>query len=340
MHITQQRLSDLTTMRLGGATQTIDLTARESLPGIIEYARAHNMPFFAMGDGSNVIATDNGYPGLLILNQIPGFDILEENEEYTVVRVGAGENWDSVVARTVEMELSGIEAMSAIPGSAGATPVQNVGAYGQEIADILMELDAYDTDINAWVTLQNEECHFSYRDSIFKNPQSRHHIITSITLRLKKGSLQPPFYQSLEQYFSLHSITDYSPHSVRKAVVAIRAEKLPDPTKIANTGSFFKNPLVNAQKAKELAQQYPSMPMFPMKDGSVKLAAGWLIETAGLKGIKEYGFETYEHNALVVINESAHSYAALEQFRRLIIDKVNDAFGVTLEQEPELLSDS
>lgn len=336
---TSSPLSTLTTMRLGGlAKHVIELTEKEELINILRSAQAENLKYFVLGGGSNVIAPDEGYDGILILNKLKGFEIISDDENHMTIKIAAGENWDETVARTVKLGLSGIEAMSAIPGSVGATPVQNVGAYGQEIADTLIEIEAYDIANSQWVILQNSDCHFSYRSSVFKNPATRQHIITSITLRLSKEPMQPPFYASLGRYFSSHDIRDFSPSSIRTAVTAIRSTKLPDPKLIANTGSFFKNPIVEASKARELKTTHPNMPQFPMKNGTVKIAAGWLIESAEMKGYRKYGFRTYENNALVIVNESSHSYLELEKFRHEIVSKVESLFGISLEQEPELLT--
>lgn len=329
-------LSQLTTMRLGGPVQSVvTVDTADELAEIIN--QLGDTPFFVLGGGSNVIAHDEGFAGVIILNRILGFEIISDDTEHTTIRIGAGENWDSVVDRLVTMGLSGCEAMSAIPGTAGATPVQNVGAYGQEIADTLVELEAYDTTKNNFVTLKKEDCRFTYRNSIFKDPASRHHIITSIVLRLNKAPMQPPFYASLQKYLQEHGSVDYSPRSIREAVTAIRAVKLPDPRTIANTGSFFKNPIVDSITAHQIIKLWPELPHFPAPDGMIKLAAGWLIEQADLKGYAAHGFKTYENNALVVVNESAHSYAELQAFKNEIIDRVLEKFGVTLEQEPETL---
>lgn len=331
-------LSLLTTMRLGGlAARVTTCETKEDIEQTIADAQAADTPFFVIGGGSNIIARDDGFRGVIILNKIRVFDVVKDSAAYTTVRIGAGENWDESVKRLVDMGLSGVEAMSAIPGTAGATPVQNVGAYGQEIADTLVELEAFDTRSNTWVTLKKADCQFSYRNSVFKDPARRHHIITSITLRLRKTPMKPPFYDSLQRYLDAHAMSDYSPQNIRDAVIAIRAEKLPDPSKIANTGSFFKNPIVEREKASSLLDAYPTMPHYPLNDGRVKLAAGWLIDRADLRGYAAHGFATYEHNALVVVNNTATRYADLAAFKQEVIEKVARIFDVTLEQEPETL---
>src|SRR5690606_20351746 len=231
-----------------------------------------------------VIARDEGFSGIVVHNRIPGFEILSDDASHTTVKIGAGENWDSVVKRTVDMNLSGIEAMSAIPGTAGAAPVQNVGAYGQEIADTLQSLEAYDIENDQFVTLEAVDCGFSYRNSIFRSSAAGRYVILNITLQLYKSSPKPPFYAALQKYFEEHGITIYTPQIVRDAVIAIRKDKLPDPSVVANTGSFFKNALVEKWQYDDLKKTYPDMPSYDMPDGRYKIPTGWLIEQAGLKG--------------------------------------------------------
>ena len=330
-------LSTLTTMRLGGLARYVaQVSTPDDLVQAVAFARKNGLPWFVLGGGSNVVARGD-YPGLIVLNRIEGFACIAEDDSTASYCIGAGEVWDEVVERLVEAGLSGVEGMSDIPGYAGSTPIQNVGAYGQEIADTLVELEAYDTNSNGFVTLSAADCGFAYRNSIFKDPRARHHIITSITLRLNKKALEPPFYPSLEGYLGAHGITDYSPASIRRAVNAIRGDKLPDPLEIASAGSFFKNPLVDKAVALALLERYPGMPQWDMPQGKVKLAAGWLIDQAGLKSYCAHGLQIYPKNALVVINLSAHTADELDAFTSEVSDAVQAMFGVTLEQEPESL---
>jgi UDP-N-acetylmuramate dehydrogenase len=330
-------LKDYSTMRLGGIAEALTtVSTKEELKEALDWAKQHNKPTLMLGGGSNIIFS-NGYHGLVIINALHGFEVVSEDDESVVMRIGAGEVWDDIVAQSVARGLSGIERLSAIPGTAGATPVQNVGAYGAEIADVLIELEAYDTKTKTFVTLLSKDCKFSYRNSIFKSPKDRHYIITSITIRLSKQPPEPPFYEALQAYLHKHHVTEYSPAALRGAVVAIRAQKLPDPHILANTGSFFKNPIVQRGKLTQLQQDYPDMPSYEMEDGRIKLLAGWLIDQTGLKGYRSHGMKIYEKNALVFINESAKGYDDLAAFRQEIIDKIHERFGITLEQEPELI---
>lgn len=331
-------LAAYSTMRLGGPTKFLATAANPGeLVELINQARSQNLPFFVLGGGSNVIIRDEGFAGLTILNRIAGFDVLSQDNGDTVIKIGAGENWDSVVKRTVEMNLTGIEALSAIPGTAGATPVQNVGAYGQEISDTLVELEAYNTETNQFVVLKNEDCAFSYRSSIFKDPTKRHHVIINITLRLSQGNPTPPFYQSLQTYLDTHQITYFTPQVIRDAVIAIRADKLPDPSIYPNTGSFFKNPIIEKWQYEELRKEYDDMPGYAMDNDHIKVPASWLIERAGMKGHEGHGMRTFDKNALVLVNVSAKSYTDLEAFKEEIRGAVRDQFRINLEQEPETL---
>ncbi len=329
-------LKDYTTMRLGGSARELVVahTTEELVAHAKEAAEAH-IPLLVLGDGSNIIIGDKGFGGRVIIDRSTGFDVVSQNPSQTVVKVASGESWDATVARTVQLGLSGIECLSAIPGRVGASPVQNIGAYGQEVADIMTELQAYDTLQQKMVTLKNQDCNFSYRKSIFNSQYKHRFIITSVTFALTPTALEPPFYASLSSYLANHGITDYSPTSLRDAVIAIRKEKLPDPSLIPNTGSFFKNPMIEKWQAEDLRRHYDNPPLFDMGDGTYKLSAGWLIEQAGLRGYTQGGMKVYDKNALVLTNQGAQSYQELFALREYIIDTVRDMFRINLEQEPE-----
>ena len=331
-------LKDYTAMHLGGPARFMaEVTTKEDLVGVIERAQAQNLPFFVLGDGSNVIATDEGYEGVIILNRIAGFEVIEDTRYATKIKIGAGEEWDGVVERTVGMLLSGIEGLSGIPGRTGATPVQNVGAYGQEIADTFVELEAYDLTTKTFVTLTKEQCGFGYRTSIFKPIRDRKYIIVSVTLLLAKEEPQPPFYESLQKYLDDKAVTYFTVKVIRDAVLAIRETKLPNPTLLPNSGSFFKNPIIERWQLNDIQTKYPDVPFYEMADDTFKIPAGWLIETAGMKGHASHGFKTFETNALVIVNETGTSYKDLELFKAEIVNKVLELFRLKLEQEPELL---
>jgi len=332
-------LKNYTTMKLGGPARfMVEVRTVDEVIAVHRNARSKNLPIFILGGGSNVIASDAGFNGIVIRIRIPGFEVIADDLNTTTIKIGAGENWDNVVKRTVDLNLSGIEAMSMIPGTSGAAPVQNVGAYGQEIADTLVSLEAYDSQTDTIVVLENAACGFAYRDSIFRGDQKGRYVITSITLKLSKTAPSPPFYDALQTYFDTHNITFYTQQTVREAVIAIRTEKLPDPTVRPNTGSFFKNALIESWQLTELQKTYPDMKVFDMGNGTSKVPTGWLIEQAGLKGQLLHGMRVHDKNALVLINESATGYADLALARDEIIGAVRDKFRIQIQQEPLELS--
>ena len=333
-------LKNYTTMKVGGLARfMVDVHTVDDLVAIYRNARSRQVPVFILGGGSNVLARDDGFPGLVIRIRLPGFTIVSDDLNTTSIKVGAGENWDETVRKTVDMNLTGMEALSSIPGTVGASPVQNIGAYGQEVSETITSLEALDLTTNTIVTLTNEQCHFSYRNSIFRDSEKGRYIITSVTFTLSKNTPQPPFYEAVQTYFDTHSISLFTPQAVRDAVVAIRSEKLPDPVVLPNCGSFFKNAIVESWKLDEIRTHFPAVPSYAMADGRFKIPSGWLIETVGLKGQSLHGMRVHDKNALVLINESAQSYTDLSAARDEIIGKVRDTFQIVMEQEPLELAD-
>ncbi|MBI2285460.1 UDP-N-acetylmuramate dehydrogenase [Candidatus Saccharibacteria bacterium] len=312
------------TMRLGGRARWLAEAHKEQdVKHLVDWAKQKSVPFIIIGQG----------------NQIKGIEVLADDDSSTTVRVGAGEIWDEAVAWSVNRNLSGIEFLSRIPGLAGAAPVQNIGAYGAEIADVLKETAVFDTQTDAFETVLANGCSFAYRTSRFKTTDKGRYVILNITLKLTKTNPAPPFYESLKSYFKEHNISEYTPQIVRSAVTEIRKIKLPDPSVVANNGSFFTNPIVEEAKFNELKQKYPDIKGWPTKDGRVKLAAGWMVEKVGFKDThdKQTGMATWWGSALVMVNEHAQKTADLLAFKQKILDKVKEMFNITLEQEPELL---
>jgi UDP-N-acetylmuramate dehydrogenase len=333
-------LAQYSTMRLGGtARYAAEIKQIGDIPEAYGWAHNQNLPVIMIGRGSNIIWRDEGFDGLLLINKIMGREVLAEDSHAATVKLWSGENWDKAVEWTVDKKLTGIEYMSLIPGTVGAAPVQNVGAYGGELAYTLLELEAFDTRFNAFVKLQNHECNFAYRSSRFKTTDRGRFFITSISLTLRKTNPAPPFYESLQAYLDEHGTDKFTPKKIREAVIDIRRRKLPDPEKVANNGSFFTNPIIEAGKFSQLQAQYPDIKGWPIRDGHMKIAAGWLVEKAGFKGVhdEQTGMATWQNQALVLVNEHAQRTADLMAFRQKIIDKVQQMFGITLAQEPEIL---
>lgn len=333
-------LAKHSTMRLGGAAAyAVDVHDRSELQQAIAWAEERSLPMLIIGRGSNIVWRDEGFPGLLIINQIKGFEQQDEDAENVYLHIGSGEIWDEVVARSVAAGLTGIEALSLIPGTAGATPVQNVGAYGQEIAQTLVSVEAYDRQAKQLVNIPAFDCAFGYRTSRFKTTDSGRFFITGITLHLLRQKPAPPFYAALQGYFDEHSIHEFTPQVVRDAVIAIRTSKLPDPAQVANNGSFFANPIVDESVLVQLQADFGAVPHWPTSDGRIKIPAAWLVEQAGFKGVHdaETGMGTWPNQALVLVNEHATSTAQLLAFQKKLTDAVAAKFTITLEQEPELL---
>jgi len=326
-------------MRLGGnAAYAVEVSDKTELETVLTWADDQNIPAIMIGDGSNIIWRDEGYPGLVIVNKIKGFEMLDRDGENFFLTVGSGENWDSVVQRSVEMGLTGIEALSWIPGTAGATPVQNVGAYGQEIADVFVSAQVYDRQKKALTLISKYDCEFGYRTSRLKTVDHGRFFISAITIHLQKKNPEPPFYQGLERYLAERGITQFTPQVIRDAVIDIRKSKLPDPTQVANTGSFFANPVVDEGTLVQIQANYPDV-VFWRIDGGAKLSGAWLLEKAGFKDFHdpETGMATWPTQPLVFVNESCQSTANLLKFRDRLIEAVRQKFEVTLVQEPELL---
>lgn len=328
-------LASLTTMRLGGnASYVIEPTTPFELQQAYLNAKKLEQPVYIIGGGSNLIAHDEGFKGVIIHNKIPGIEIIADNESSTTVKAGGGELWDDLVRFSVERNLSGIEAMSGIPGTVGAAPVQNIGAYGQELADTFISLEAYDIQTNQFVKLTWDDCDFSYRHSIFRGSAAGKYAITSVTLTLYKKVPEPPFYDSLQKHLDSLGITKYSVQTIRDAVLTVRSNKLPDPKLLPNAGSFFKNAVVEQWQLDGLKEQYPDIPNYALDEKRVKIPAGWLIEQCELKGKVINGMKIHDGNAVVLINDSANNYADLKLAREEIIGTVRDRFQIILEQEP------
>jgi UDP-N-acetylmuramate dehydrogenase len=332
-------LSAYSTMGLGGvAAYLCTISNRNEAAEALTWAKAHNLPAVMIGGGSNIIWRDGGYPGLVIVNNILHYELFNEDETNTYLTVGAGELWDQVVERSVVAGLTGIEALSLIPGKTGATPVQNVGAYGQDISQTLTTVEAYDTQTEGFLTIPTSDCAFGYRTSRFKTTDHSRFFITAITLHLRRGNPMPPFYSTVESYFNEHGIANRTPAALRQAVIDIRSAKLPDPAIVRNCGSFFANPIVNEGTYLVLLERYPNLPSWPA-DSGIKLPAAWLIEQVGFKDAhdQETGMATWPAQPLVLVNENAKSTNDLLAYKQKIVDAVKAKFNLTLEQEPELL---
>jgi UDP-N-acetylmuramate dehydrogenase len=331
-------LGQYSTMGLGGICQEFVTVQNESqLQDIIDYANSKSLKIHILGGGSNSIFKDGIFEGLIIKNEISGFEL----DNQGILTAGGGENWDEIVGKATDENWSGIETMSLIPGTVGAAPVQNIGAYGQELSDCFIELKALEISTNQFQSFYKPDCMFGYRTSWFKlNPGK--FIVAEIKLQLSNHQLEPPFYTTLQKYLDSSNITDYSPRSIRQAVVHWRSHYLPNIKNYKTAGSFFTNPIISKQDLDKLIAispelaNWPTKWFWPLDRDMYKVAAGRLAEIAGLKDWHdtETGMATWNNSALVLINENAKSYADLDKFRQKYLDKIQSVYGIKFEQEP------
>jgi UDP-N-acetylmuramate dehydrogenase len=332
-------IKEYSSLHLGGQFRFfVEVVSVDDLYAVYMLSKEKNLPIFVLGSGSNIVFPAGVLEAIALKMNISLFEIVEENDSCADIRVGAGNNWDLFVEKVVDMGLSGVESLSAIPGTVGATPVQNVGAYGAEVKDIIVSVEVYDKENNIIKLISNEDCKFAYRDSIFKGEAKGKYIITSVIFRLKKDRPIIPNYPGVKKYFLDMNINNPTLLDIRNAIISIRSSKLPNPKEIPNVGSFFKNPIVEKSVATRLSNQYEKLVTFPVDGGMVKIPAGFLIENAGLKG-KSFGtISVYDKNALVLVNNGDATCADITKARDFIIDTVKEKFGITLEAEPEFLN--
>lgn len=289
-----------------------------------------------LGGGSNMLFTKD-FEGLVVHNKIRGIERVEEDEKTVLIRVGGGEVWHQLVLWCIDQGYAGIENLSLIPGSVGAAPIQNIGAYGVELKDVFERLEAINLSTGAVEILDSEDCTFGYRDSIFKREAKGKYFITRVFLRLSKQAEFNISYGAIQQVLET-SKTPLSIRSISNAVIQIRTQKLPDPKKIGNSGSFFKNPIVANVAIKALQKKYPSMPVYSVDNNQSKLAAGWLIDQLGWKGYRKGDAGVHQQQALVLVNyenaEGSDIWALAQEIQASVCEK----FGILLEPEVNILS--
>lgn len=295
-----------------------------------------NLPFMILGGGSNVLFTKD-FEGLILKNEILGFEIVENAGETVHVKAGAGENWHSFVIRTIGLNLGGLENLSLIPGNVGASPMQNIGAYGREIKDVFHSLEAYHIETGEIHTFYNSDCEFGYRESVFKNKYKNQYVILNVTYKLSKSHHLNTSYGAIEEELKKQGISSPTIKDVSNAVIAIRKSKLPDPKEIGNAGSFFKNPVIGIKQYEQLSETYPKIPSYPAGEGMIKLAAGWLIEQTGWKGKTFDQYGVHKLQALVLVNYGRATGNEIYRLSDQIIESVRETFGVTLEREVNII---
>lgn len=312
------------------------LYARIDDPLQLTAPELRHQPRFILGGGSNLVLTGN-FDGLVLHMAIRGRRLSGEDADAWYVEAGAGENWTDFVAWTLDQGWPGLENLSFIPGTVGAAPIQNIGAYGLEVADRLHSLSAFDFASGCQATFSRNDCRFAYRDSIFKQEGwhvSGRYAITSVTFRLPKAWVALSEYGEVAREMEAAGIHAPMPQDIASAVTAIRRRKLPDPAEIPNAGSFFQNPVVESAVAERLGADFPALPRYPQPSGQVKLAAGWLIEQAGWKGRRLGPVGMYDRQALVLVNHGGATGRDVERAMAAIQAEVHARFGIELTPEP------
>jgi UDP-N-acetylmuramate dehydrogenase len=289
-----------------------------------------------LGGGSNLLLTKD-VDGVVLKNEIRGISVVKEDEEHIYVKAGAGENWHELVMHCVENGYAGMENLSLIPGNTGASPMQNIGAYGVEIKDVFHELEAYHIGDKSIVRFSLQDCEFGYRESVFKRRYKGQFVIISVTFRLDKNPVFHTSYGAIQQELENMGVKEVSIKAISQAVINIRSSKLPNPKEVGNAGSFFKNPQVDKQQFAELQNQFPSIPSFPFDDQQVKVPAGWLIEQCGWKGYRKGDVGCYPKQALVLVNYGHAKGEEIYQLSEEILQSVKAKFGIELEREVNII---
>lgn len=300
----------------------------EELHGLLDLQK----PSIVVGGGSNILFTKD-YDGLVLKNELKGIKKVKEDDTHVYVQAGAGENWHQFVLYCIENNLAGVENLSLIPGNVGASPMQNIGAYGVEIKDVFYYLEAYSMKEKAIRTFSLNDCELGYRDSIFKKKYKNEFIITNVTYRLNK---QPEFnvsYGAIKHELEKMKVQELTIRAVSQAVINIRSSKLPDPAKIGNAGSFFKNPTVSRSIFEKLKEKFTDIIGYDVHSGEVKIAAGWLIEQCGWKGFRKGDAGCYDKQALVIVNYGKATGNDIYNLSEDILQSVKKKFSVTLERE-------
>jgi len=292
-------------------------------------------PLFILGGGSNILLTQD-FDGLVLANNIKGIEIITENEKSTSIAVGAGEIWHDFVLWSIQKNLSGIENLALIPGLVGASPMQNIGAYGVEVKDVITKVSYIEIESGKQKSFTNSECNFSYRNSIFKDELKGRVVITEVVYKLSKTPLNNTKYGAITDELKRLN-KEPSPQSIAQAVINIRSSKLPDPKVLGNSGSFFKNPIIETTQFEKLQKDFPEMVGYKVSEKKTKIAAGWLIDNAGLKGYRKADAGVHKNQALVLVNYGNASGSEIIDLAKEIQQKIKAKYGIRIEPEVNIL---
>lgn len=308
----------------------------DDLDEIFMTGRFRSQKKMILGGGSNILFT-RGFSGVVAKMEIKGLHTLSETDEHVIVSIGAGENWHQFVLWCVERGFGGVENLSLIPGTVGAAPMQNIGAYGVELKEVFHSLEAYELKTGKLATFYKEDCKFGYRYSVFKGELRDKYAITKVNFKLSKKPTFNISYGNLKDTLEQMGVEELSLKAVSQAVINIRQSKLPDPMDIGNAGSFFKNPIIEKLHFEALEAQFPDIKCYPVDDENVKLPAAWLIEKAGWKGYRYGDIGVHENQALVLVNHGAGRGKEIYKLSNDIMKSVQGEFGIELEREVNVI---
>lgn len=330
---TNVSLADFTTLHIGGpARYFVRAKTPQELADAFSCAREKGLPVFILGGGSNILVSDEGFDGIVVKIEIGGLLFVEKGDDAVEAVVGAGEDWNHLVALSVRHGLYGLENLSGIPGTVGAAPIQNIGAYGREVKDSIVSVDVFDPDTFREKTMTKNECDFAYRHSVFKTPAGRHFVVTRVRFSLSKKGMLDTSYKDVHDYFAQNGEKPTLAR-VRSAILSIRSRKFPDISKVGTAGSFFKNPIITAGKARELQERFPDLPQFPTENG-VKIPIAWILDHAlSLKGARSGTVGTFKSHSLVLINNGNAHASDVDAFAKEIERAVKEKTGIVLERE-------
>ncbi len=316
----------------------LSVDALDKLEQAVDFAHDNDLEIMALGGGSNIVFSEH-FNGLICHNALLGKQVIDEDKESVVIEVDSGENWHELVVWTLKNKWYGLENLALIPGTVGAAPMQNIGAYDVELSDVFESLDTFVYKTGNTKTMNGEQCKLGYRDSIFKNAMLDKSFITKVRLRLSKTPDNHSEYPTLKNYL-LHHRLEPSPENIFKAICAIRQTRLPDPTKIPNAGSFYKNPIVSATQYKKILKETPDLVAREITTGKaagkMKISAGFLIEKAKWKGFRRNGVGIHHNQALVLTNSGKRSGTDILEFSSQIVDSIKEKFDIELEVEPQI----
>jgi UDP-N-acetylmuramate dehydrogenase len=311
------------------------VSTKEALIEAIDWANKNNQPYLILGAGTNILFTQQ-FNGLVIKMEIKGIQKLQETSSELLLQVGAGENWSHFVSYCVQKSWGGLENLSLIPGSVGVAPIQNIAAYGVEVSEHIVSVEAYDTTNHELVSIPQQNCGFGYSSSIFKKEANRY-IVCAVQFKLSKQPLLRSDYGAIKSLLNAKGISNPSVESISNAVIYIRSKQWPDPKNLGNAGNFFKNPMITTNQYDRLLIEFPSLMAYPIDDHNYKIAAGWLIEACGWKGVTKDQVGCYKDQVLVIVNYGTTKGKTILDFSNAIIQSVQEKFGIQLERAVNIL---